>query len=108
MDKRYRRVRKKKDTPLTLDELMWNRNVRKVFNYLGNMRADNPGDAIGIMTVSEELKMPLSDINYAMHRLCVSGLGGKDSGFLYLTPDRGMHAHMKLHDLKKILEPSAQ
>ena len=108
MDNRHRRAREKKDTPLTLDELKWNGNVGKVFNYLGSMRADNPEDAIGIMTVSEKLEMPLSDINYAMHRLCVSGLGDKDSGFLYLTPDRGMRAYTALQDLKKILESSAQ
>jgi hypothetical protein len=102
-----RRMRNTEVAPLTLEELMRDRDARGVFDYLGGMRADNPEDAVGIMTVSEYLKMPLSKINYAMQRLRASGLADDDSGFLYLTPERGMNVYRGLRELERAVTPPA-
>ena len=96
-----RRARDKIDAPLTLDELTWDKDLRRVFDYLGSRRANNLEDAIGIGTASEELKMSLSKIRYAMRRLQVSGFGVDDSDLLYLTPDRGMRVYMELDEAKR-------
>lgn len=88
--------------PMSLEGFVLDKEARAVLAYLGSRRAVSPDDAIGVVTVSEEVGISESRVNYVMERLRASGFAARDdSGFLYLTPDRGMNVHRKIYGLKK-------
>jgi len=107
MRNKTRRMRNTEVAPMSLEEFMWDKTTRRLLDYLGSKGADSPDSAIHIDTVSKDLDIGLTHVNYHMDKLCVTGLGAKDSDSekLYLTVDRGMGAYGVCRDLRGFIEP---